>query len=91
MAETADKALRSIHDHHERTGSDDSQRLVDSISSSYEQTWVHEKEASQSLQETESLSGINEYIKRTIGILQSGRRIQEFVEWMQKQPAPWLS
>jgi conjugal transfer mating pair stabilization protein TraG len=87
FGETLEKSLRGVHDQHFRTSTDDGQRLAHSISTASDHAESYRKEASASLQQANSYrSAMNMTSEQAASMNQLAS--QQFVEWMQQQPAP---
>lgn len=87
FTETIENAVRSIQDKTYRSSNDTSQHLVASINSAYDEGSSHRKEVINNLQAAESYRQMVNYA--TENALQiNTNNSQEFVNWLQKQPAP---
>lgn len=84
--ETVDIARRESKDSHFRTSSDDGQRYVQSISSSFDRGDSYRREAASSFSEAKSYSSLASMSQETAASI-NANYTQEFYQWMQKQPS----
>lgn len=84
--ETVDLAKRESKDSHFRTSSDDGERYVQSISSSFDRGDSYRREAASSFSEAKSYSMLASLSQETAANI-NANYTQEFYQWMQKQPS----
>lgn len=87
FSETTENAVRALHDKNYRVGNEHSRQLLTSIGSAYEEATMHRKEATASLQEASAYRQMATIATENALQINTNSN-QEFVNWLQKQPAP---